>query len=86
MLHWAVECEEECRRGKTGISADSAAKRWRNGTSLQPHISDEEYFLTLRVFTKEDAPMIPKGHEVAIEQWALPVSPVERKVRLWRER
>ena len=33
--------------------------------------NDGEYFLTLRAFTKEDAPIVPKGHEVATAQWAL---------------
>lgn len=83
MLHWAVECEGRAvQEGKTEFPPIAPQSSGEMELPLQPHPADgKEYFLTLRVFTKEDAPMIPKGHEVAIEQWALPVSPVERKVR-----
>ena len=41
----------------------------------------KEYFLTLRAFTKHEAPLVPKGHEVAIEQWELPSVPSAKTVQ-----
>ena len=41
----------------------------------------KEYFLTLRAFTKHEAPLVPKGHEVAIEQWELPSAPSAKTVQ-----
>ena len=40
----------------------------------------KEHFLTLRSFTKTVSPMIPKGHEVAIEQWQLPTVKTARNI------
>ena len=49
---------------------------------LKPLPADgKEYFLTLRAFTKQPVPLIPKGHEAAIEQWALPTIPAANPVR-----
>ena len=39
-----------------------------------PQTDGKEYFLNLEAFTKDAAPLVPKGHIVAIEQWLMPVS------------
>lgn len=39
-----------------------------------PRNDGKEYFLTLEALTKKEAPLIPEGHIVAIEQWQLPSS------------
>lgn len=59
-----------------------------NVPSLLPHASEEvqitlpaltgkpgtEYFLLITARTKEDRPLVPKGHIAATEQWKLPVT------------
>lgn len=45
---------------------------------LIPAIQGEagtEYFLHISALTKEETPLVPKGHLAASEQWQLPVSP-----------
>lgn len=40
---------------------------------VKPNIeTDTEYFLRIRAFTENETPLVPKGHEVAFEQFRLP--------------
>lgn len=73
-LRWAVECD-----GKAVQSGemDFPILAPRSSANIELPLKElpadgNEYFLTLRAFTKNEAPLIPKGHEVAIEQWTLP--------------
>jgi beta-galactosidase len=38
-----------------------------------PKISDKEYFLTLKMIVNEPQPLLDRGHEVAFEQFKMPV-------------
>ncbi len=40
----------------------------------------KEYFLTIEAFTKIEAPLVPKGHIVAYEQWLLPFENYEKSI------
>lgn len=77
-LRWAVECDGKAVQ--TGEMAYPYLPAGQSAVIELPMqslpVNGKEYFLTLRSFTKEAAPMIPKGHEVAIEQWQLPTSSV----------
>lgn len=73
-LRWSVECD-----GKTVQSGemDFPVIAPRSSANIELPLKalpadGKEYFLTLRAFTKNEAPLVPKGHEVAIEQWLLP--------------
>lgn len=76
-LRWAVECEGEAvQSGETDFPVIAPGCTACITLPLKPLPADgREYFLTLRALTKQEAPFIPKGHEVAIEQWALPTLP-----------
>lgn len=74
LLRWTVECD-----GKTVQSGemDFPVIAPRSSANIELPLKalpadGKEYFLTLRAFTKNEAPLVPKGHEVAIEQWLLP--------------
>ena len=38
------------------------------------HADGKEYFMNVKAYTKEAAPLVPKDHLVAYEQWLLPVA------------
>lgn len=82
-LRWAVECD-----GKAVQSGEMDFPAIAPGSSANIELplkalpaDDKEYFLTLRAFTKNEAPLIPKGHEAAIEQWALPSVPASKAIQ-----
>ena len=67
-LRWAVECDGKAVQGGEMdfpvITPESSANIELPLKALPA--DGKEYFLTLRAFTKHEAPLIPKGHEVAI--------------------
>ena len=82
-LRWAVECD-----GKTVQDGEMDFPKIapRNSANIELPLKalpadGKEYFLTLRAFTKHEAPLVPKGHEVAIEQWELPSAPSAKTVQ-----
>ena len=82
VLHWAIECD-----GKAIQQGDMNFPMLPSGetTTLTLPIQElpnngKEHFLTLRAYTKEVTPLIPKGHEVAIEQWQLPTAEITRNI------
>lgn len=82
-LRWAVECD-----GKTVQNGEMDFPKItpRNSANIELPLKalpadGKEYFLTLRAFTKHEAPLVPKGHEVAIEQWELPSVPSAKTVQ-----
>lgn len=79
-LRWAVEADgQTVQSGETDFPAIAPGCSAPLTLPLKPLPADgKEYFLTLRAFTKEAAPLVPKGHEVAIEQWQLPTTPAEK--------
>lgn len=81
-LRWAVECDGKAvQQGETDFPQIAAQSSGSMTLPLKPLPADgKEYFLTLRAYTKEAAPLVPQGHEVAIEQWQLPSTPTTRNV------
>lgn len=81
-LRWAVECDgKTVQSGETEFPAIAPRTSANIELPLKALPADgKEYFLTLRAFTKQAAPLVPKGHEVAIEQWVLPSVPVAKAV------
>ena len=81
-LRWAVECDRKTvQSGETDFPAIAPPTSANIELPLKALPADgKEYFLTLRAFTKQAAPLVPKGHEVAIEQWVLPSVPVAKAV------
>ena len=82
-LRWAVECD-----GKTVQNGEMDFPKIapKNSANIELPLKalpadGKEYFLTLRAFTKHEAPLVPKGHEVAIEQWELPSAPSAKTVQ-----
>lgn len=82
VLRWAMECD-----GKTVQNGEMDFPFIAPGGCANielplntPPADGKEYFLTLRTFTKNEAPLVPKGHEVAIEQWALPANATPQPV------
>ena len=73
-LRWAVECEGKAvQSGEKDFPVIAPRCSANIELPLKALPADgKEYFLTLRAFTKNEAPLVPKGHEVAIEQWLLP--------------
>ncbi len=76
LLVWAVETDgETVKSGKMNfpqiLPHQSAMVELPIG--MLPASDDKEYFLTLRAVTKGPNPVMPAGHEVAIEQLQLPV-------------
>lgn len=59
------------REGEIALPPLKAGESGRISVPCGDTPSDGEYFLTLRAYTKKDAPMVPAGHEVANAQWAL---------------
>lgn len=77
-LHWAVECEGKAvQTGETDFPIIAPGHSANITLPMESRPADgKEYFLTLRAYTKQAAPLVPKGHEVAIEQWLLPSAPM----------
>ena len=77
-LRWAVECDGKAvQSGEMDFPVIAPGNSANIELPLKALPADgKEYFLTLRAFTKKEAPLVPKGHEVAIEQWLLPSVPV----------
>ena len=72
-LHWTVETDGKAvQSGEMDFPVMAA----RSSTfitipmNLIPN-DGKEYFLKLEAFTKKEAPLVPKGHQVAMEQWQL---------------
>lgn len=80
-LRWAVECDgKTVQSGETDFPSIAPRSSANIELPLKALPADgREYFLTLRAFTKHEAPLVPKGHEVAIEQWVLPSVPAAAK-------
>lgn len=80
-LRWAVECDgKPVQKGETDFPSIAPGESADLELPLKARPADgKEYFLTLRAFTKQEAPLIPKGHEVAIAQWELPSAPAVKK-------
>ncbi len=82
VLRWAVESD-----GKTIQGGEMNFPTILPGSSaeielpLNPLPADgREYFLTLRAFTQKETPLVPKGYEVATQQWLLPVSHIDKQL------
>ena len=75
-LRWAVECDGKAvQSGEMDFPVIAPRGSANIELPIQALPADgKEYFLTLRAFTKNEAPLIPAGHEVAIEQWTLPTA------------
>lgn len=73
-LKWAVECDGKAvQSGEMDFPIVAPRSSVNIELPLKALPADgREYFLTLRAFTKNEAPLVPKGHEAAIEQWLLP--------------
>lgn len=72
-LHWAVECEGKAVQQGT-LEFPTVAPRAQAVIELPLKAlpaDGREYFLTLRTVTKQEAPMIPAGFEVATDQYLL---------------
>ena len=82
-LRWAVECDGKAiQGGEMDFPVITPGSSANIELALKALPADgKEYFLTLRAFTKHEAPLIPKGHEVAIEQWILPTTQIAGKVQ-----
>lgn len=80
-LRWAVECDgKPVQKGESDFPSIAPGESADLELPLKARPADgKEYFLTLRAFTKQEAPLIPKGHEVAIAQWELPSAPAVKK-------
>lgn len=74
ILKWAIECEgETLQSGQSKFPNTPAGCTSVMELPFKPVPADgREYFLTLRCYTLNEAPLVPAGHEVAIEQWVLP--------------
>ena len=81
-LRWAVECNGKAvQSGETDFPAITPGSSAAIELPLKALPADgKEYFLTLRAFTKHEAPLVPAGHETAVEQWLLPAAPAAKTV------
>ena len=82
ILHWAVENDGKAiQKGTMDFPALPAGASTSIALPIQTlPIDGKEYFLTLRAYTKEASPLVPQGHEVAIEQWLLPTPSIAQDV------
>lgn len=82
ILHWAVETSGKAvQKGVMDFPLLNAGASTSMSLPIQPLPNDgKEYFLTLRAYTKEASPLVPQGHEVAIEQWKLPSMPFTKDI------
>ena len=72
-LHWTVETDGKAVQSGEMDFPVMAARSSAFITipmNLIPN-DGKEYFLKLEAFTKKEAPLVPKGHQVAMEQWQL---------------
>ncbi len=81
-LQWAIESDGKAiQKGNMDFPLIPAGKSGILSLPIQDWPNDgKEYFLTLRAFTKDESPLIPRGHEVAIEQWQLPSEPIVQTI------
>lgn len=82
-LHWAVECDGQAiQQGTTDFPTILPGCKADIELPLKAVPADgREYFLTLRATTKQAAPLVPMGHEVANAQWKLPSDTVKQTVK-----
>ena len=72
-LHWTVETDGKAVQSGEMDFPTMTARSSAFITipmNLIPN-NGKEYFLKLEAFTKKEAPLVPKGHQVAMEQWQL---------------
>ena len=81
-LQWAIESDGKAiQKGNMDFPLIPAGRSGILSLPIQNWPNDgKEYFLTLRAFTKDESPLIPRGHEVAIEQWQLPSEPIAQTI------
>ncbi|ADV42527.1 glycoside hydrolase family 2 TIM barrel-domain containing protein [Bacteroides helcogenes] len=81
ILRWTVECDGKAvKSGEMDFPVIAPGSSANIELPLKALPTDgKEYFLTLRAFTKKETPSVPKGHEVAIEQWLLPSVPLAKE-------
>lgn len=72
-LHWTVETDgKQVQHGEMDFPVVPARTSANLTLPMELIPNDgKEYFLKLEAFTKEAAPLVPAGHSVALEQWAL---------------
>ena len=72
-LHWTVETDgKPVQSGEMDFPAVKPRSSALITLPMELIPNDgREYFLKLEAFTKEEAPLVPKGHQVAMEQWQL---------------
>lgn len=82
-LRWAVECDGKAvQSGGMDFPVIAPGRSADIELPLKALPADgKEYFLTLRAFTKHEAPLVPKGHEAAIEQWMLPATQTSKAIQ-----
>lgn len=81
-LRWMVECDGKAvQSGEMDFPVIAPRSSANIELPLKALPADgKEYFLTLRALTKQEAPLIPRGHEVATEQCLLPSVPIIKAV------
>ena len=72
-LHWTVETDGKAvQSGEMDFPTMTARSSAFITIPMNLIPNDgKEYFLKLEAFTKKEAPLVPKGHQVAMEQWQL---------------
>ncbi len=78
MIHYAVKANgKTVKSGKVSLDiAPQASKELTIDLSGLKPKAGTEYFVTFSVTTTEAAPLVPKGHEIAGEQFRLPIEPL----------
>ncbi len=81
-LHWAIESNGKIvQESILDFPELPAAASTAITLPIKPlPVDGKEYFLTLRAYTKEASPLVPQGHEVAIEQWQLPTASITQEI------
>ena len=81
-FEWSIECDGKAiQHGSMDFPTIQASESAIITLPIQAiPTNGKEHFLTLRSYTKAVSPMIPKGHEVAIEQWQLPTIKTARDI------
>lgn len=74
-LRWTIETDGRAvQQGVLDFPRIPARQTQEIQLPIQPiAASQSEYFLKLEAITRQEQPMIPAGHVVAVEQWKLPV-------------
>lgn len=83
LLHWTVEADgQTVQQGVMDFPAINPGCKADMELPLKDVPADgREYFLTFRAITKQAAPLVPQGHEVATAQWKLPSASVKPSVK-----